>query len=31
MDRVFCMKECGDNALEVLYEIEEGYKEFYCK
>lgn len=23
-DNVFCMKECGDNALEVLYELETG-------
>lgn len=23
-DRVFCLKECGDNALEVLYGLEEG-------
>lgn len=23
-DKVFCMKECGDNALEVLYELENG-------
>lgn len=24
-DKVFCMKECGNNALEVLYAIAEGY------
>lgn len=23
-DKVFCLKECGDNALEVLYNLEEG-------
>lgn len=23
-DKVFCMKECGDNALEVLYGLEKG-------
>ena len=23
-DKVFCMKECGDNALEVLYGLETG-------
>lgn len=23
-DKVFCMKECGDNALEVLYNLENG-------
>lgn len=23
-DRIFCLKECGDNALEVLYELEKG-------
>ncbi|MCD8130445.1 MAG: DUF4869 domain-containing protein [Lachnospiraceae bacterium] len=23
-DRVFCLKECGDNALEVLYGLEKG-------
>lgn len=23
-DKVFCMKECGDNALEVLYGLENG-------
>lgn len=23
-DKVFCMKECGNNALEVLYRLEEG-------
>lgn len=23
-DRVFCLKECGDNALEILYNLEEG-------
>ena len=24
-DKVFCLKECGNNALEVLYALEEGY------
>lgn len=24
-DKVFCLKECGNNALEVLYGLEEGY------
>ncbi|MCI8895022.1 MAG: DUF4869 domain-containing protein [Lachnospiraceae bacterium] len=24
-DRVFCLKECGDNALELLYGFEKGY------
>lgn len=24
-DKVFCMKECGENALEVLYGLENGY------
>lgn len=23
-DKVFCLKECGDNALEVLYRLEQG-------
>lgn len=23
-DKVFCMKECGDNALEVIYNLENG-------
>ena len=23
-EKVFCLKECGDNALEVLYSLEEG-------
>lgn len=23
-DKVFCLKECGNNALEVLYKLEEG-------
>ena len=23
-DKVFCIKECGDNALEVLYKLEDG-------
>jgi hypothetical protein len=23
-DKVFCMKECGDNALEILYSLDEG-------
>lgn len=23
-DKVFCLKECGDNALEVLYKLEQG-------
>ena len=29
-DKVFCMKECGDNALEVLYGLEKGnvYSEY---
>ena len=27
-DKVFCLKECGDNALEVLYELEDGA--VYC-
>jgi len=24
-EKVFCMKECGDNALEVLYGLDRGY------
>ena len=24
-DKVFCMKECGNNALEMLYRFEKGY------
>ena len=24
-DRVFCLKECGNNALELLYGLEKGY------
>ena len=24
-DKVFCLKECGNNALEVLYALEKGY------
>lgn len=24
-DKVFCLKECGNNALEVLYEFEKGF------
>ena len=24
-DKVFCLKECGNNALEVLYGLEWGY------
>lgn len=24
-DKVFCMKECGNNALEVLYHLDAGY------
>ena len=24
-DKVFCLKECGDNALELLYGLEKGY------
>ena len=24
-DKVFCLKECGNNALEMLYGFEEGY------
>lgn len=24
-DKVFCLKECGNNALEVLYSLERGY------
>lgn len=24
-DKVFCLKECGNNALEILYSFEEGY------
>lgn len=24
-DKVFCLKECGNNALEVLYSLEKGY------
>ncbi|HCM11995.1 MAG TPA: DUF4869 domain-containing protein [Lachnospiraceae bacterium] len=24
-DKVFCLKECGDNALEVLYNLEDGF------
>lgn len=24
-DKVFCLKECGNNALEVLYSLEGGY------
>ncbi len=29
-DKVFCLKECGDNALEVLYRMEQGnvYSEY---
>lgn len=23
-DKIFCMKECGENALEVLYALEQG-------
>ena len=23
-DKVFCIKECGDNALEILYNLDEG-------
>lgn len=23
-DKVFCLKECGDNALEILYNLEQG-------
>lgn len=23
-DKVFCLKECGDNALEILYHLEQG-------
>ncbi|WP_455720563.1 DUF4869 domain-containing protein [Agathobacter sp.] len=23
-DKVFCLKECGDNALEILYELKDG-------
>jgi hypothetical protein len=23
-DKVFCLKECGDNALEVMYSLEDG-------
>ena len=28
-DKVFCLKECGDNALEVLYRMEKG--NVYCE
>ena len=24
-DKVFCLKECGNNALEVLYSFEKGF------
>lgn len=24
-DKIFCLKECGNNALEILYGLEEGY------
>lgn len=24
-DKVFCLKECGENALEILYSLETGY------
>lgn len=24
-DKVFCLKECGNNALEILYKLEKGY------
>ncbi len=24
-DKVFCLKECGNNALEILYNFEQGY------
>ncbi len=24
-DKVFCLKECGNNALEILYHLEKGY------
>lgn len=24
-DKVFCLKECGENALELLYRLEDGY------
>lgn len=24
-DKVFCLKECGENALEILYHLENGY------
>ena len=24
-NKVFCLKECGDNALELLYNLEQGY------
>lgn len=24
-DKVFCLKECGNNALEILYNLKEGY------
>lgn len=24
-DKVFCLKECGDNVLEVLYRLKDGY------
>lgn len=24
-DKVFCLKECGNNALEILYGLKEGY------
>lgn len=29
-DKVFCIKECGDNALEILYQLEKGmvYSEY---
>ena len=28
-DKVFCMKECGDNALEILYKLSRG--NVYCE
>lgn len=24
-DKVFCLKECGENALEILYSLDRGY------
>lgn len=24
-EKVFCLKECGNNALEIIYDLEEGY------